>query len=179
MSRETRLVVVLVGIALAGITTLALVAHLYQKRMPSAPAPAASSGSAAPQGGQDDPDRKARRQVEAFVAVRKAVQAYIAKEPHRVKRVVATITGKFDGVAGERTSPSMDVLGGYRQARYDAVRAAGITNEEYTATRTAFLAWISGGPVTDPALGAALAARADEVRAAALGDAEALDAAIR
>lgn len=191
MTRETRLIVTLVAVSVAGITLLAIVADQYRKRLPqpaagapaSAPAQEPAAGLrpdlAAPPDGSETPSARAARLVDGFLAARVAAQGVAERYPTKMKQVVAAVTKDFTGVEGKRMGYGLDVISAYKIDRYNAFTAHGMTFDDYAAVRTAWRAWSAGQPVADDALARAFEAKRGDAEKAGEGLNEAFDDAVR
>jgi len=168
MTRETRLIVILAGVGLAGVVSLAFMANQYKKRLPASFATAAHPSAS-----------RAARQVDGFLAARAAARGVAAKQGTKLAAVAAAVTGDVKDVEGQRIGPGLDVIADYRIERYNAFHAHGMSYDDYAATRAAWRAWKGSEPGTDPELAAELDRRRDEARGADLGDLEAFDDAIK
>jgi len=158
MTRETRLVVILVVFGAAGVTALAFVAHQYERALASrkeAPAAARPDRS-------DATPAAAMPLVEAFVAVREAVSAAAARA----------------GVRPEDRNFGEEALAACRIARLSAGAAHGIDDDTYVRLSDAWRAWSRGEPVEAP-LRDAFEARRPATSRENLGRYDALDAAIK
>jgi hypothetical protein len=158
MTRETRLSLILVGFAAAGVTALGFAAHQYERalapRAPETPVPAAADlhpdlGAAAPM-------------VDAFVAVRRA-------EAAAAERL---------GVKAEDRSFSDEQLAACRVTRLSEGARQGIDGATYARLSDAWRAW-SRGERIEPGLAAAFEARRPATSREALGRYEALDLAVK
>lgn len=171
MSRESRLVVVLLVMAGVGVAGLMVVANQYRRAL---------TGSTADGGiSAENAAARALRHVDGFLAARDAVRAVAARYPVKMKQLTAVVTGDYTGVAGQRMSAGADAIGDYKIERFNALAAHGMTFEDYDAVRAAWRRWRSGASVEDPALAAALAERREALEGAGLGPLEALDDAIK
>lgn len=187
MSRETRLIVTLVALSAVGVGALAFMADQYKKRLTPrggpVPAPAtATAGTLRPDvpGASPDEDAAARatRLVSGFLAARQAAQGVCARQPEKVAKVAAAVTGNFEGVEGRRMGLGIDVIATYRIERFNGFAAFGMSYDDYAAARSAWRTWSAGGPVEAP-LAAAFEAERNEAAKAGLGPYEALDDAIK
>lgn len=153
MSRESRLLVILVVIAAGGVSGLMVVANQYRK---------AFAGNALP-GSADAEDASvhAVRLVDGFLAAREAAKAVASRYPGKIEPLTA------------------DAVNSYRTERFKALSAHGMTYDDYVSVRAAWRAFRAGKPVNDPALLAAFQARRAALDDAALGPNEALDDAIK
>ena len=171
MSRESRLVVILLVIAAIGVSGLTFVASQYRKTLL---AHGTSRGA-----GTEDASLRAVRRVNGFLAARQAAKAVAARSPGKIRQLTAVVTGDFSEVQGQRMSANTDAMSSYRIERYNAFSAHEMTYEDYAAVRAGWRSFRAGNPVDDPALLAAFQARAAELEQAALGPIEALDDAIK
>jgi len=171
MSRETRLVVTLVAIAVVGVTALAVVANQYRKRVALPSSTDSTPG--------DSAATRAARLVDGFVEARRAVHVVVAKSPGTMRQLTAAVTGDFSRVKGQQMRPSREIVIEYRIARYDAFTGKGLTYEDYVAVRTAWRTWSEGGPVPDASLAAAFEARRADLDQAGLGEFEPYDDAVK
>jgi hypothetical protein len=153
MSRESRLVLSLLAIAIVGVAGLTSIAHQYRKTLVSRPvrpgAAAAVSDSA--------------RWVDGFLAARSAV-----------KSVASKVRG---GVDGMRSDP--EAMSSYRIERFNAFTARGMSYDDYAAVRAAWRAFRDGRFTGDPGLAAAFQARRGELDEAWLGPLEEVDDSVR
>jgi hypothetical protein len=152
MSRESRLLVILVVIAAVGVSGLMVVANQYRKAFAGNGVP----GSADAENASDH----AVRLVDGFLAAREAAKAVVARYPDKIKQLTA------------------DAVNAYRIERFNAFSAHRMTYDDYVSVRAAWRAFRAGKPVNDPALLAAFQARRAALEDAALGPIEALDDAI-
>ena len=150
MSREYRLLVILLVIAAAGVSGLMMVANQYRKALAASPL----SGSAE----TEDPSVRAIRLVDGFLAARETVQAVVAADPVEIKRLSAGATDAW---------------------RSAAFAAHGMTYEDYDAVRLAWRKFLAGKPCNDPALLSVFEARRSALEAASLGPLEVVDDAIK
>jgi len=163
--------VVLFVISAVGVAGLMVVANQYRKAL---------SGSVAPGSLQDeDGPGRAARWVDGFLAAREATQAVVASDPAGIKQLTAIVSGDFRQASRPSQSTHADVSSTYRNQRASALTAHGMTYDDYVSVRRAWRAWTSGAPLNDPALAAVFEERRDELAAAGLGTAEAIDDAIR
>ena len=153
MSRESRLLVILLAIAAVGVSGLMVVANQYRKAF----AANAVSGSAP----AEDPSVRALRLVDGFLAAREAVKAVVAADPVQMKELSAGATSA------------------YRAGRANAIAAHGMTEEDYAAVRLAWRKFLAGKPCNDPALLSVFEARRSALEGASLGPLEAVDDAIK
>jgi hypothetical protein len=167
MTRETRLIVVLAVVALAGVGSLAFMANQYKKRLPASLA-----------GVPETPARRAARQLDGFLAARAAVQGVAAQRGAKLKAVASAVTGGSQDVAGDGIGPGLDVIADYRNERLNAFTAHRMTLDDYAATRAAWRAWRDSKPAADAALAEELERRRDDAGRADLGELEAFDDAI-
>ena len=153
MSRESRLVMILVVMAAIGVSGLMLVANQYRRALDASAAP----------GGADAMDASVRavRLVDGFLAAREAAKSVAAQYPGTIEQL---------------TAPAMS---SYRLERFNALSAHGMTYEDYAAVRASWRAYRAGEPVDDAALAAAFRARSRALEDAALGPIEAVDDAIK
>ena len=158
MSRETRLIAVLLVISAIGVTGLLIVANKYQKVLVANPA--ATAGRTA---GTMDSTRNAARLVDGFLAARAAAWTFVSSHPEAVLRPDA----------------HADLVDAYRVERESALAAHGMTFEEYAAVRSAWRGFRAGRSVGDAALAGAFHDKQVAVDAADLGPGEAFDSAIR
>jgi len=188
MSRQARLIVVLLAFGIVGTVALSFVAGQYRKHGAVSPAaPAAGSGGAGtlrpdvatpPREGEDAATRAAR-EVDGFLAARAAVQAVRARYGDKFKEVAGAVTGSFEGVAGKRMNSGLDVISSYKIERANAFAAHGMDHAEYAAVRKAWRSWMSAAAGAEPALAAAFEARRGDAEKAGLGEFESFDDAIK
>ena len=152
MSRESRLVLILVVMSAIGVTGLMVVASQYRKSLPKL------EGRSV---GTPDASARAVRLVDGYLAARRAAKAVVESHPASV------MTG------------NADTTGVYRIERFNAFTAHGMSYEDYASVRAAWRTYRAGGVVDDPALVAAFRARRGELDAAGLGPVEPLDDAIK
>jgi hypothetical protein len=150
VTRQTRLVAVLLVISAAGVFGLMMVANQYRKAL---------AGHAEGGPGREAHARAARL-VDGFLAARVAAKAVIARYP--------------DGIGA---SPGGEEA--YAAELRRAFAAHGMSDGDYATVRRAWRAWRAGAPVNDPTLATAFAARRSELARAELGADERLDDAIR
>ena len=153
MSRESRLLVILLVIAGIGVAGLMVVANQYRKAL------AANAGALSV--GLEDPPAHAARLVDGFLAARQAAKAVVARHPVEIKELNAEATLA------------------YRAARSNAFAAHRMSYEEYAAVRADWRAFRAGRPVSDRALLAAFQSRRSALDDAALGPIESVDDAIK
>jgi hypothetical protein len=164
MSRESRIVAILLGFGVAGLGALWFAADRYQHLAPSTPAPpvAAARGLRPDLPAAGGEAASVSRPLDAFVAARLAGRA---------------ICERF-GVSPEDRSWSTEVLAAYRIARLSALAEHEVTDARYAEIRAAWRDWSAGKPVSDRALASRLDARRAELLRDDLGRFEALDQAI-
>jgi hypothetical protein len=153
MSRESRLLVILLVIGGVGVSGLMVVANQYRKAL----ATHAGPGSA----GFEDAPAHAARLVDGFLAARQAAKAVVAHYPLEIKQLTT------------------EAILAYRTERSKAFTAHRMTYEEYAAVRAAWRAYRDGKAVSDPALRAALQGRKSALDEASLGPIEVVDDAIK
>jgi hypothetical protein len=171
VTRQSRLIAILLAIAAIGVAGLMVVANQYRKTL----AGSVAAGSA----GVEDASTRAARLVDGFLAARAAAKAVVASYPDQIERMTAAVTGNVGAEAAETMKASADASSAYRLERGNALASHGMTYGDYVAVRRAWRAWTSGAPVDDAALQAALEARRESLKGAALGAVEVLDDAIR
>lgn len=193
MTRQTRLIVVLLVLSIVGVGSLSFMASQYRKRLRAAPpadSPAsASASSTSAKGLRPDlpasPDTAGgnaaspSRRVDCFLAARNAARGVCERYPVKAREVTAALTGDFTGVAGKRAGANLDVISSYKIERMQAFTACGMTFDDYAAVRAAWRLWKSGGRPDDRALADALDAAKDRAAKADLGEFEPLDEAIK
>ena len=162
---------VLVVIAAVGVSGLMLVANQYRRTLVGSALPGSADA--------EDASVHAVRLVDGFLAAREAAKAVVARYPGKIKQLTAVLTGDFGEVQGQKMSANADATSAYRIERFNAFAAHGMTYEDYAAVREAWRAFRAGKSLNDPALVAALQARAKALEDAALGPIEALDDAIK
>jgi hypothetical protein len=148
MSRQTRLIVILTGMALVGVVALGLVANRYSRVIASRQAGAMDSDGQA--------ERAANRQVVAFVRVRKELCARIDE-------------GDFEGV--ETAAREL----AFNAERDRACAAARLGPADYRELRQRYRQWRRDPAGSVAVWRAAFDAREPEFRACDLGEFEALD----
>jgi len=153
MSRESRLVVILLVIAGVGVSGLMVVANQYRKALVTPASPGI--------GGVEDASAHAARLVDGFLAARRAVKAVATKYPAGIKELTSEATLA------------------YRAGRLAAFSAHRMSYEDYAVVRAAWREYRAGAPVGDAALLAAFRAKGSALDDAALGSIEALDDAIK
>ena len=198
MTRQTRLIVVLLVLSIVGVGSLSFMASQYRKRM-ATQAPAASASPPGSTGASeastsasglrpDLPPAAAAaggdaatpsKRVDCFLAARDAARAVCERYPVKAREVTAALTGDFSGVAGKRAGANLDMISTYKVERMNAFTACGMSYGDYAAVRAAWKTWKSGGRPDDQALAAALDAAKDRAAKADLGEFEPLDAAIK
>ncbi len=151
MSRESRLLVILLVIAAVGVSGLMLVADQYRKAL---------LADAGPGGAKAAPE-PAVRLVDGFLAARRSAKAVVARYPVEIKELTAEATLA------------------YRAARRNAFAAHRMSYEDYASVREAWRAFRAGKPMSDPALLAAFESRRSALDDASLGPIEAVDDAIK
>jgi hypothetical protein len=152
MSRESRLVVILLVIGGIGVSGLMVVANQYRKAL---------VGSAPPGNhGFEDASAHASRLVDGFLAARRAAKAVATKDPAGIKELTS------------------EAALAYRAGRSAALDAHRMSYADYAAVRAAWRAYRAGEPVSDAALLAAFRARRSALEEAALGPIEPIDDAI-
>ncbi|HEX4823093.1 MAG TPA: hypothetical protein VFV19_02155 [Candidatus Polarisedimenticolaceae bacterium] len=157
MTRETRIIVILVGFGAAGVGALAFVAHQYERALgPKATTQAAVSHDTKADAGAALP------LVDAFLAVR-AAQARAAERL---------------GVKADDRTFGDEALAACRVARLSTAGALGIDGAAYLRVRDAWRAW-SRGEAVEPALASAFQARLPSTSRERLGPGDALDLAIK
>ena len=154
MTRESRLVAVLLTISAAGVLGLSVVANQYRKALAVKP-PHPSSG-------QVDASLRATSLVAGFLAARGKVKAYLSVYPGNAERL--------------REDP--EALRSYRVKRSTALEGHGMTQDDYATVRTGWRAYRAGRSVDDPSLVGAMAALGSALDEASLGPLEALDDAV-
>jgi hypothetical protein len=153
MSRESRLLVILLVIGGVGVSGLMVVANQYRKAL----AANAGAGSA----GFEDAPAHAARLVDGFLEARRAAKAVVARYPLEIKQLTT------------------EAILAYRTERSIGFSAHRMTYGEYAAVRAAWRAYRDGKVVNDPALLAAFRARRGALDDATLGPLEAVDDAIK
>ena len=151
MSRESRLLAILLGIAVVGVSGLMVVADQYRKAL---------VGNARP-GGGESASAHALRLVDGFLAARQAAKGVVLRYPVEIRELDAGATLA------------------YRAARLNALAAHRISYDDYAAVRAAWRAYRAGKPMRDPALFAAFESRRGALDDAALGPIESVDDAIK
>ena len=153
MSRESRLLVILLVIGGVGVSGLMVVANQYRKALVAN----AESGRT----GSEDASARASRLVDGFLAARQAAKAVVTRYPAEIKELTSEATLA------------------YRAERAAAFNAHRMSYGDYAAVRAAWRAYRAGGPVNDPALLAAFRAKGSALDDAALGPIEVIDDAIK
>ena len=186
MSREKRLIVSLVAIGAVGIGALvALRSHLGSRlpqrsvsELPKAASPAPDL-PAAPAAAPAKATLKTPAQLaDGFLAARKAASTLIARYPMKFKKTEAELTGNYESMKGVRTGVEVDTMAAYKVERFEALQAAGLTQDDYESVKTAWRVWKSGGSVA-PGLAAAFDPRRKALMDADLGPLEKLDDLVR
>lgn len=147
MSRESRLLVILVVIAAIGVTGLMVVANQYRRALTSSEIASASE--------------RAARLVDGYLAAREAAKSVAARYPDTIRESTA------------------DVVLAYRAARFNALAAYEMTEQDYAVVRAAWRAFRVGGRLDDEALEMAFQARRAALEGAGLGPLESVDDAIK
>ncbi len=145
MTRESRLIVVLLVMGGAGVTGLTLVANQYRKAL--------SGEIGRP---IERPATRAARLVDGFLEVRRAGRSIAASQ-------------RDSRLGGG------DALSRYRLERAAALAAHRMSEVDYAAVRRSWRVWHDGGRVDDPNLATAFQARKAEADAAGLGPDESVD----
>jgi len=153
MSRESRLLVILLVIGAVGVSGLMVVANQYRKALSANAGPA---GAAA-----EDAAARAVRLVDGFLAARAAAKAVVLRHPAEIEALGA------------------DATLAYRAARLNAFAAHRMSYEDYASVRAAWRAFRAGAPMSDPALLTAFQTRRSALDEAALGPIETVDDAIK
>jgi hypothetical protein len=153
MSRESRLLVILLVIGGVGVSGLMVVANQYRRALAVHGGP----GSAA----FEDASAHAVRLVDGFLAARQAAKAVVARYPAGIKELTSEATLA------------------YRVERSNAFAAHRMSYDDYAAVRAAWRAFRAGQPLNDRALLAAFQAKRSALDEAALGPIEVLDDAIK
>jgi hypothetical protein len=153
MSRESRLLVILLVIGAVGVSGLLVVANQYRKALDASTGPGAADA--------EDASAHAVRLVDGFLAARAAAKAVVARYPVEINELKAGATTV------------------YRAERFNAFAAHRMSYEDYAAVRAAWRAFRAGKTASDPALLAAFQARKSALEDAALGPIEAVDDAIK
>jgi len=153
VSRESRLLVILLVIGAVGVSGLMVVANQYRKALVANARPAGA--------GAEDASVHATRLVDGFLAARKAARAVVARYPREIEALPA------------------DAASAYHLGRSNALAAHRMTHDDYASVRTAWRAFQAGNPVSDPALLAVFQARRGALTEASLGSLEAVDDAIK
>jgi len=182
MSREKRLIVSLVAIGAVGIGALvALRSHLGSRlpqrsvsELPKAASPAPDLPAAPAKATLKTPAQLA----DGFLAARKAASTLIARYPMKFKKIEAELTGNYESMKGVRTGVEVDTMAAYKVERFEALQAAGLTQDDYESVKTAWRVWKSGGSVA-PGLAAAFDPRRKALMDADLGPLEKLDDLVR
>jgi hypothetical protein len=153
MSRESRLLVILLVIGGVGVSGLMVVANQYRKAL----ATNAGPGSAGFEGAQ----AHAARLLGGFLAARQAAKTVVARYPQEIKQLTT------------------EAILAYRTERSKGFTAHRMTYEEYAAVRASWRAYRDGRAVNDPALLAVFRGRRSALDEASLGPIEVIDDAIR
>ena len=201
MSRQARLVLVLVVIAIVAVVALAMVArqytrfaepeksiadlppHLSNSSMPDfGPDGGSAPGGAVPEGGadtgapavakSDDDDTGIAAQWSAFVAGRDAIRLWVEENPYAARDLTDEATGYELG--RDRINMHTFKVLQIRVKRGKAVIDAGLDEDAYVRIREQYRLWKDGGDV-DPAWAAWLDADPDRSAAVDLGQYEPLD----
>jgi hypothetical protein len=153
MSRESRLLVILLVIGGVGVSGLMVVADQYRKALSANAGPGTADA--------EDASARAGRLVDGFLAARAAAKAVVARYPVEIEQLKADATSV------------------YRAERLNAIAAHRMSYEDYATVRAAWRAFRAGKATSNPALLAAFHARRSALEDAALGPIEAVDDAIK
>jgi hypothetical protein len=171
MTRQNRLIVILVAIGVLGTGVLVALAHHLRSRLPG---PAAhGSVATSPVGSAVATGREAGA-VDAYLAGRRASGKVLTENPKNAKQLEAVTSGHYDIAKGQRMASDVDFAIKYKIARYDALTAAGSSEAEYEAVRTAYRSWKSGGTCA-PAFAGAFESKRADLAAVELGNLEGFD----
>jgi hypothetical protein len=179
MSRQARLIVVLLAFGVIGTVALSFVAGQYRKRAAIDPAARTTATGALKPDVTEDATVRTAREVDGFLAARVAAQGVRARYGDRFKEVAGAVTGNFEGVAGKRMATGLDVISTYKIERSNALTAHGMAYDDYAAVRAAWRNWSSGAPGGGAAWAAAFERRRGEAEKAGLGEDEGFDDAIK
>lgn len=168
MSRESRLIAVLLVFGVAGVGTLSFVASQYRKRLPPRTASLTTSRRVDTTSGMlrpdlTVPDTAAARRVDAFLAARAAGRS---------------VCERF-GIQPHDRLWSAEVLAAYRIARLQTFTAHKVADDDYAAVRSSWRAWSTGQGRAEAALAAAFEARRPASADESVGRFEALDEAVK
>jgi len=150
VTRQSRLVALLLVIAAGGVCGLMLVANQYRKAL----------AGQLPGGPDQQGQARAARLVDGFLAARSTAKDVIARYP-----------------AGIANSPRADEI--YANELRRAFAAHGMTDGDYARVRRAWRAWRAGAPLNDPSFVPVFTARRGELERAELGTDERFDDTIR
>ena len=187
MSRAARTLLIVVGIGLVGLFALTWLARRYANLPPTAsvndvtpapqapapapePPPPAAEAAPVPSG----PRESDLRDVDRFVAVRRALQQVIAEQPGAAKQLAAQLS-EGDASSIKPLQLNLVFLMKYRLTREEAIQKAAWSAEGYRAVREEFLGWLEGTPPADPARAAAFEARRAALEKAVLAGLEPRD----
>ena len=185
MTRPMRMIVVLGAIAVAGFAGLALLADRYRKAIPQrsvydlpAESPAADTTPAealraADPGAIPEPSTataSALREVDAFIAARKAMKAVMDERPAMMAKLRSEVAG--DPAVAKNTQPRayFDLFFEIVLAEKHALGEKGLDVDSYDRVLKEYLARKAGTPPGNAAIAAALEARKDALAAADFGD---------
>ena len=171
MSREARLVAVLLVMSAAGVSGLGFIAHQYSTALASCAVP----GSV----GVEQASARAFRLVDGFLAARSAAKAVASRYPGEIERLAAVVSGQPGDPSSTRMSANADAATAYRIARSNALSAHGMSDSDYASVRAAWRRFGAGSPVSYAALLSAFRARRQALQDVALGPLEVADDAIK
>lgn len=157
MTRPMRTIVVLGAIAVAGFVGLTLLADRYRKALP-----APSEASPAP--------ASALREVDGFIAARKAMKAAMDERPQMMARLRAEIAGDPAAVKNSPPRGDFELFFAIAVAEKHALSESGLEVGSYDRVRSEYLARKAGKPPANASIAAALEARKDALAAADFGD---------
>lgn len=206
MTRQTRTLVVIVVIALAGVTTLAWMAQRYKTMVPQksvrdldvAPRPAPVPPPSPVEPEIPPPVEAAPEKQEALVKAQATAEPAAGADEASARdvelflevrralrevvdaspRAVAQLAKDLDeGVEVDKRVPlNMAFLQKYRLRRHAKLEELGLSPERYAAIREGYLSWKAGGARGNSGLSAALEARRADLESVDLGPAERFDA---
>lgn len=198
MTRPVRTIVVLGAIAVAGFLGLALLADRYRKAIPtrsvydlpaSSPAPApVEAPRAAEPATMPEPSTAPRaapsaatpakpaatapalREVDAFIAARKAMKAVMDQRPGMMAKLRAEVAGDTSVAKNNQPRAYFDLFFEIVLAQKHALGEKGLEVDSYDRVLKEYLARKAGKPPGNAAIAAALEARKDALADADFGD---------
>jgi len=145
MSRQTRTLLAVAVLAIAGIVALAAVARRYASALPAKSVLDAPAADSAPRAAVV-PGTAA---LEGFVAGRQAVKKLIDERPRIFRELLDEANDRVEG--RERVRMHTFILAQLRGVRSEAAAARGLAEAGYIEIREQYRAWKSGGTSVDPA----------------------------